>query len=558
MVKRTLGEILVFMSIIDGKQLNKALEEQKRSGEKLGEVLIRLGYATPEQIAKAQGFQLGAPYMEISSSYIDTDAPKLISANLAKRHRLIPIRRDTDGLCVAMADPSDILAIDDASIATGMNIKPFAATPADIEKAISRFYGRQEAESTVKDFGREYGSFDESDGEIPESVANAPAVKLLNLIIEQGVGSRASDIHIEPTQDDVRIRFRIDGELHEIMKPSKDVLGPIITRIKIMANLNIAEQRLPQDGRIETEVDGRELDIRVSIIPTINGEKAVLRLLDKGNFLITRDRLGLSPDAMNKYLSFLKHPHGIILVTGPTGSGKTTTLYTMLDEINKESKNIITIEDPVEYTISGVNQIQVNEKIGLGFANILRSVLRQDPDIIMVGEIRDNETAELAVRAAITGHLVLSTLHTNDAAGAVTRLADMGIEPYLLSSSVVGVIAQRLVRKICQNCKVAYEADDAEKQLLGLTPKNDFTLYRGAGCAVCNGTGYRGRQGIFEMLPITKEIKKAINSKKTEDQIAAMAVKEGNRLLIDSARELVLKGVTTPEEMTRVTYEERG
>ncbi|MDI6601933.1 MAG: GspE/PulE family protein [Thermoanaerobacteraceae bacterium] len=555
MIKRKLGDILLFAGIITQEQLNTALDEQKKTGERLGEVLTRLKYVTPEQIIEVLEFQLGIPHIELSRFYIDPDIPKLISENLARRHKLIPIRKDQDGLCVAMTDPLDIFAIDDVSIATGMNVKPFIATAADVEKAINRYYGRQEAERTAKDFKREYGVGNEA-AEVSEDVANAPAVRLINLIIEQGIEGRASDIHIEPTEDDVRIRFRIDGELHEIMRPSKDTLGPIITRIKIMANLNIAEQRLPQDGRIETIVNGKELDIRVSVLPTINGEKAVLRLLDKQNFLITRDKLGLNADEMNKYTSFLRHPHGIILVTGPTGSGKTTTLYTMLEEINTEDKNIITVEDPVEYTIPGVNQVQVNEKIGLDFAGVLRSVLRQDPDIIMVGEIRDSETAEIAVRAAITGHLVLSTLHTNDAAGAVTRLMDMGVEPYLLSSSLVGVIAQRLVRKICPNCKVSYDADEVEKRLLGLPEDTNLKLYRGRGCAACNRTGYRGRQGIFEMLPITKEIKRLINSGASDDDIKGQAIKDGNRVLKDSARELVLNGITTLEEMTRLTYED--
>jgi GSPII_E N-terminal domain./Type II/IV secretion system protein. len=555
MIKRKLGDILLFAGLITQDQLNKALEEQKKTGERLGEVLTRLKYVTPEQIIEVLEFQLGIPHVELSRFYIDPDIPRLISENLARRHKLIPIRRDPDGLCVAMADPLDIFAIDDVSIATGMNVKPYIATENDIEKAINRYYGRQEAERTAQDFRKEYGSNHEA-VEVSEDVVNAPAVRLVNLIIEQGIESRASDIHIEPTEEDVRIRFRIDGKLHEIMRPGKDTLGPIVTRIKIMSNLNIAEQRLPQDGRIETVVNGKKLDIRVSILPTINGEKAVLRLLDKQNFLISRDKLGLTQDEMNVYASFLKHPHGIILVTGPTGSGKTTTLYTMLQELNNEDKNIITVEDPVEYTIAGVNQIQVNEKIGLDFASVLRFVLRQDPDIIMVGEIRDSETAEIAIRAAITGHLVLSTLHTNDAAGAVTRLMDMGIEPYLLSSSLVGVIAQRLVRTICPSCKVSYDADEAEKRLLGLPENTNLKLYRGRGCAACNKTGYRGRQGIFEMLPITKQIKRLINMRASDDEIKAEAMREGNHALRDSARELVLKGVTTLEEMERLTYED--
>ncbi len=558
MAEKDVEETLRSKGIINADQPNAAMEEQKATSRELSEALARLKYAQPEQLSKVLESQQGISYIDLSQIYINEDAVKLVPSGLAKRHKLIPVRKDSDGLCVAMADPSDIFAIDDVSIATGMNIKPFISGSKDIFKAINRFYGRQEAESTVKDFEREYNINDKDDEAVSDDIANAPAVKLVNLIIEQAAERAASDIHIEPYKEDVRIRLRIDGRLQELMRTTIDTLGPIITRIKIMADLDIAQQRLPQDGRTVTNVNGRELDIRVSVIPTINGEKAVLRLLDNGNFLITRDKLGLSSDDLGEYLSFIEHPNGIILIAGPTGCGKTTTLYTMLGEINVEEKNIITIEDPVEYTMPGINQIQVNEKIGMGFANILRSVLRQDPDIIMVGEIRDEETAELTVRAAITGHLVFSTLHTNDAAGAVTRLVDMGVKPYLLSSSMVGVIAQRLIRKICPNCKTAYEADDAEKMLLKLPKGSNFTLYRGRGCAACNGTGYMGRQGVFEMLPISKEIKRLINLGASEDEIKDQAAREGNRLLRDSARELVLNGVTTPEEMTRITYEDQG
>ncbi len=522
MAKKKLGELLVEVGLITEEQLKHAMEIQSKTGEKLGKVLIKQGYVTEEQILEALEFQLGIPHVDLQKYYIDPDVAKLIPEAVAKRYIIIPIKKDEDGILVAMADPLNIFAIDDVKIITKQNVKPLIASESSILKAIDRIYGREQAEKAVQDFKKEFQSETASElpNEILEEVQNAPAVRLVNSIIEQAIKSRASDIHIEPTEKDLRIRFRIDGQLTEAMRTIKSTHGPVVTRVKIMANMNIAERRLPQDGRFEFVSGGRNIDVRVSSLPTVFGEKLVLRLLDKENFIMTKEQLGFEEEDLMLFDKLIKRPNGIVLLTGPTGSGKTTTLYAMLKELNKPNINIITVEDPVEYSIEGINQVQVNEKAGLTFATALRSILRQDPDVIMIGEIRDTETAEIAIRSAITGHLVLSTLHTNDAAGAITRLIDMGIEPYLVSSAVVGVIAQRLARRICDNCKTSYKASDREKQLVGIEEDKDFTLYKGRGCAVCNKTGYRGRIPIYEIMTVTSDIKELINKKASSSRIS--------------------------------------
>jgi type IV pilus assembly protein PilB len=558
MAKKKLGELLLEVGLITEEQLKHAIEVQNKTGEKLGKVLIKLGYVTESQILEALEFQLGIPHVDLQKYYIDPDVAKLIPEAVAKRHTIIPIKKDEDGILVAMADPLNIFALDDVRIITKQNVKPLIASEGSILKAIDRIYGREQAEKAVQDFKKEFQS--ESQEELPneilEEVQNAPAVRFVNSIIEQAIKNRASDIHIEPTEKDLRIRFRIDGQLTEAMRTIKSTHAPVVTRVKIMANMNIAERRLPQDGRFDFTTGGKNIDIRVSSLPTVFGEKLVLRLLDKENFIMTKEQLGFEEEDLVLFDKLIKRPNGIVLLTGPTGSGKTTTLYAMLRELNKPNVNIITVEDPVEYSLEGINQVQVNEKAGLTFATALRSILRQDPDIIMIGEIRDTETAEIAIRSAITGHLVLSTLHTNDAAGAVTRLIDMGIEPYLVSSSVVGVIAQRLARKICDNCRISYKASKGEKELLGISENEDITLYKGRGCPVCNKTGYRGRIPIYEIMTVTSDIRELINAKVSSDVIGAQAVKNGMKTLRETAKRLVLQGKTTIDEMIRLTYEE--
>ncbi|KHO62354.1 type II secretion system protein E [Thermoanaerobacter sp. YS13] len=558
MAKKKLGELLVEVGLITEEQLKHAIEIQNKTGEKLGKVLIKLGYVTENQILEALEFQLGIPHVDLQKYYIDPEVAKLIPEAVAKRYTIIPIKKDEDGILVAMADPLNIFAIDDVKILTKQNVKPLIASESSILKAIDRIYGREQAEKAVQDFKKEFQSepANELPNEILEEVQNAPAVRFVNSIIEQAIKNRASDIHIEPTEKDLRIRFRIDGQLTEAMRTIKSTHAPVVTRVKIMANMNIAERRLPQDGRFEFVSNEKNIDVRVSSLPTVFGEKLVLRLLDKENFVMTKEQLGFDEKDVALFDKLIKRPHGIVLLTGPTGSGKTTTLYAMLKELNKPNINIITVEDPVEYSIEGINQVQVNEKAGLTFATALRSILRQDPDVVMIGEIRDTETAEIAIRSAITGHLVLSTLHTNDAAGAVTRLIDMGIEPYLVSSAVVGVIAQRLARKICDNCKISYKASESEKKILGLEEKEDITLYRGKGCPVCNKTGYRGRIPIYEIMTITSDIRELINSKASSDVIKEQAVKNGMKTLRESAKKLALEGKTTIDEMLRLTYED--
>lgn len=558
MAKKKLGELLVDVGLITQEQLKRAIEIQSKSGEKLGKILVKEGYVTEEQILEALEFQLGIPHADLQKFYIDPDVAKMIPESLAKRYIVIPIKKDVDGIQVAMADPLNIFAIDDIKLVTKQNVKPLIASESSILRAIDRIFGKEQAEKAVQDFKRELQQEPLNDfaNEDIDEINNAPAVRLVNSIIEQAIKNRASDIHIEPTERDLRIRFRIDGQLNEAMRIIKNTQGPVITRIKIMANMNIAERRIPQDGRIEFSDGSKNIDIRVSSLPTVFGEKLVLRLLDKNNFMLTKEQLGLGIEDMAVFDKLLRRPNGIILLTGPTGSGKTTTLYAMLRELNKPNINIITVEDPVEYSLEGINQVQVNEKAGLTFASALRSILRQDPDVIMIGEIRDTETAEIAIRSAITGHLVLSTLHTNDAPGAVTRLIDMGIEPYLVSSSVVGVIAQRLARKICQNCKVSYTASLREKQLLGIDEAKELTIYRGRGCAVCNKSGYRGRIPIYEIMTVTPNIRELINKKSSSDIIGLEAVKNGMKTLRESAKKLVLNGITTIDEMFRLTYED--
>jgi type IV pilus assembly protein PilB len=550
---KRLGDILVDAGLLTMEQLKEALSKQKATGKKLGELLIDDAIISEADMIKALELQLGIAYTDISKIYIDPEIPKLINESLARRHTLIPIKKESNRLIVAMTDPLNIFARDDVSIATGLDVEPVTSSRMAIINAIERYYGKQRAEKAIEEFKRQYdtGVITELIEDSMSETENAPVVRLINSIISQAVKQKASDIHIEPAENNIRIRFRIDGDLQEVMTPEKSAHSAIVTRIKIMAKMDIAEKRLPQDGRIELQVDGREIDMRISSIPTVFGEKVVIRLLDRENFLATKTQLGFSQSNLELLDKLIKNPNGIILVTGPTGSGKSTTLYALLKELNHVRTNIITIEDPVEYRLEGINQVQVNPKAGMTFANGLRSILRQDPDIIMVGEIRDAETAQIAVRASITGHLVLSTMHTNDASSTVTRLVDMGIEPYLVSSSVVGVVAQRLVRKICNHCKSTYEADSFEKQILN---EDHAVIHKGRGCSVCNGSGYKGRTAIHEVMPVNKDIRVLIDKKASIDDIRSAAAANGTVTLRESCKKLVLSGVTTVEEMIRVTY----
>lgn len=554
-LKKRLGDVLVEDGIITSEQLHAALDAQKITGGKLGDTLIKNRALTEDLLYKVLESQYNIPYVDLNSIYIDPKVPKLIPEAVASKHLLIPIKLEKGKLIVAMSDPLDMFAKDDIRIITGLQIESAIAVPNDIHRCIKRFYDVTEtAENAVKEYNLQGQADYEDVYEEDADVTNAPMVRLVNSIITQAVRSKASDIHIEPFDKFVRIRYRIDGDLREAMKPSKNTHSAIVTRIKIMGKMNISEKRTPQDGRVETVIEGIPIDMRISVLPTVYGEKIVIRLLDQSNLVVRKEDLGFTPTNLTLFEKILKIPEGIILVTGPTGSGKTTTLYSVLKEMNSIQKNIITVEDPVEYKIEGVNQVQVNNKAGLTFASGLRSILRQDPDIVMVGEIRDAETAQIAIRAAITGHVVLSTLHTNDTVSTISRLEDMDVEKYLVSSAVKGIVSQRLVKKICAKCKTTYEPTLNDQKILKLEPSSLVLLSRGTGCNACNHTGYSGRIAIHEVLVVDKEIRKCIAMDAPTDEIERVAKKNGLVPLSETCKELVLEGITTIDEMVRMTF----
>ncbi|AGY76852.1 GspE/PulE family protein [Clostridium autoethanogenum] len=551
-IKKRLGQILVDEGVITEEVMEKALRMQKESGEKLGEVLVNMGFTTEEQIVNAVKEQLGIPLINLDNINVSQNIIDILPVSTAKKHETIPIDIVNGSLLVVMSDPLNYFAIEDIKVATGYHVKTAIALRNSILKNIDKYYGKSKAQEAVQDYRKNFANRTvENDRELADETA-APVIKFLNTIIENAMLYNASDIHIEPDEKEMRVRFRVDGMLREIMRTDIDMLSAVISRVKIMASLNIAENRIPQDGRINFKVKQHVIDIRVSTIPTILGEKIVMRLLDKSSFSMDLEKIGLENDELTKLKRMIASPYGIIMVSGPTGSGKTTTLYSILNILNDVSKNIITIEDPVEYNLKGINQMQVNTKIGFDFASGLRSILRQDPDIILVGEIRDNETAEISIRSALTGHLVLSTIHTNNAVGTIGRLLDMGVKPFLISSTLAGVVAQRLVRKICPSCAEEYMSDEREMRILGI--KEPVKLKRGKGCSLCNNTGYRGRIGIFEILEIDNDIKNIIDTDYTENKIEKLAVDKGMNTLRKSCISKVLNGVTTVEEMLRATY----
>lgn len=565
--KKRLGDLLVEAGTITQDQLMQALNVQKteKKGQRLGVVLMDLGFTDEKQIVKALCSQLKLQPVDLSNIRIPEEITKLTEEAVLRKHNLIPFQfheKNPNVIKVAMSDPLDIRAMDDISIITGLQIERYVATPSDIAAAIDRYYGNAEALRVAEQYTREREEQNKAKNveAVDESnVQQAPIVKLLGQIIEQAVHKRASDIHIEPMENQVRIRFRVDGVLHEAMRHDISLHAALIARIKIVSGLDISEKRRPQDGRATSIVDRQEYDIRVSILPTVYGEKVVMRLAQKKALTMDKRELGFPDDDLAKFDKILSHPNGMILVTGPTGSGKSTTLYTALNELNGEGVNIITVEDPVEANVTGINQVQVNEKAGLTFSSALRSILRQDPDIIMIGEIRDQETAEIAVKASITGHLVVSTLHTNSSANTITRLADMGVENYLIADSVVGVIAQRLVRRVCPTCGVVHEASPADMKTLGFKDLNRKIMLRYPGhkeCVRCGGTGYYGRIGIYEIMPITADLRQAITRGESADQLEAIALRHGMKTLRMSAVEYALKGITTVEEVRRVAFED--
>ncbi len=550
-----LGELLLYAGKINEEQLKDALNIQKKSGKKLGEVFVSENFVKEEDIIEVLEFQLGIPYVDLDKYEINLNVATIIPESIARRYELIAIDKREKLLLVAMVDPLNIFALDDIKLFVKCEIQPVISVRDKIIRNIDKFYSKETTKKVLEEFEDSFLPTNNEEMEEDEllQVTTAPVVKLLNSIIEQAVRERASDIHIEPYSEDIRVRFRIDGDLRQIMILSKNTLSPITTRIKIIGKMNIAEKRVPQDGRVEIKVDDKEIDMRISTLPTVYGEKTVIRLLDRSSFIFTKEALGFNKKGLETFDKILSQPYGMLLVTGPTGSGKTTTLYTILQELNQIEKNIITIEDPVEYKLNGINQVQVNTKAGLTFASGLRSVLRQDPDIVMVGEIRDGETAEIAVRAAITGHLVLSTLHTNDSPSTVARLIDMGIEPYLVSSAIIGVVSQRLIKLLCPKCKIKYEAGYLEKKILGIDEKEKLILYKAGGCSSCNN-GYRGRRAVHELMPINENIRQLIDQGTNIDELRKQAIKDGMTTLLQSAATLAIIGDTSYEEVLRVGF----
>jgi len=554
--RKRIGDLLVDSGKITQEQLQEVLKKQRATGKRIGELLIEEKLLSQDDVIDILEIQNGIPRVYMEMTTVDKEAIQAVPESLANKYILIPIKIKDNTIHVAMADPLNMFALDDVKIASGYEVEPLLAGKDEILKAIDKYYSGQYIQKAAEDLTKEHmaASTQQVSEDIEEDVKNAPVVRLIDSIIKNASKAGASDIHIEPFEKYVRIRYRIDGELKEVLKSPKETLGALIARIKILANLNIAERRVPQDGRIVTEFEGSKIDLRVSTIPTIFGEKAVIRILSRENFIIGKEKLGLNVLELEQIDSMLKVPYGIILVSGPTGSGKSTTLYSMLNDLNSDTKNIITVEDPVEYMMEGINQVNVNAKAGLTFASGLRSILRQDPDIVMIGEIRDNETAEIAIRAAITGHLVLSTIHTNDAPSSVIRLMDMGIEPYLVASAVAGIVSQRLVRKICSHCNEEYEATEYEKKLLNVDLNKPLKLNRGMGCDYCGGSGYLGRTGVYEIMEIEREHREYIMNNKNTDELRDLCIKKGMKTLRNSCIDLVQKGITTTEELARIAY----
>ena len=554
MAKQSKVDLLIKKGIITQDQVDKARDETRKTGMPIEKALEKLGFISEVDTSQAVADSLGVPFMDLSDYLIDSEVIKLVPEATAKKYRAVPLFKIGDSLTVAMEDPQDISAIDEIRKKTKMGaIEPVLSTTGMIQTVIDQYYGAiGSAQELVKGLTKEKMEAKDAKS-LAEIATEAPVIKLVNLIIVQAVKDKASDIHIEPGEENVLIRYRIDGILHEVQKIPKHLQSALASRIKVMAMMDIAETRVPQDGRIQLKIENKNLDLRVSSFPTVSGENIVMRILDKTSVLLGLAELGFSDRELKDFDKLIRHPNGIVLVTGPTGSGKTSTLYAALASINSMEKNIITIEDPVEYEIPLVRQTQVNPKAGLTFANGLRSILRQDPDIVMVGEIRDKETAEIAIQASLTGHLVFSTLHTNDAAGALTRLIDMGIEPFLISSSVIGILAQRLVRVICPKCKEKYAPSDQELKSLKLSEK--ISLYHGKGCMKCKDTGFSGRIGIFELLLINDQIKNMVGAKASANEIRKKAVSLGMRILFDDGLEKIKNGVTTAEEVLRVTEE---
>lgn len=562
-----LGAMLVSSGLITEEQLKKALALQQKEGGRLGSILVKMNFVPEEKLMMFLSKQYGVPYVDLGHFEIDSNVVKLIPADVAQKYQIMPINRTGATITIAMVDPSNVFAIDDVKFMTGYNVEPVVATEAGIKSSISKYYSLSSAIETVmtslegddKDVGVIHEEEDKLDvAKLKAEVEDAPVVKLVNLIMSDAIQKGASDIHVEAYEKAFRVRYRIDGSLYEVMAPPMKLRAALTSRLKIMAELDIAERRLPQDGRIKLKIKDKEVDLRVSVLPCLFGEKVVMRILDKSNLMLDLTKLGFEPKALKEFMDAITSPYGMVLVTGPTGSGKTTSLYSALQQINTIDVNIMTAEDPVEYNLTGINQVQMKDDIGLNFAAALRSFLRQDPDIVMVGEIRDYETAEIAVKAALTGHLVLSTLHTNDAPSTINRLLNMGVEPFLVSSSVILILAQRLVRKTCQNCKKPEKIPVQTFIDAGFSKEDAASVvsYKGEGCNVCNNTGYKGRVALYEVMPVKEEIKELILQGASALDIKKAAIKLGMKSLRMSGLSKVKDGMTSLEEVVETTFQD--
>ncbi len=550
---KQLGDILLEGGLVDHDQLTAAVEEQQRLGRSLGRVLVDLGMVTESQLVAALAQQIGLPFVDLNEYPVDGSAVASIAPHVARRHVALPIGYEEGRLVVAMADPANVFAVDDIRSLTGLDVKPVVATKADLLAAIDRFHRSDEALDELT-HALESNEEEDSLARVKEIVDDAPIVKFVNLLIAQGIADRASDIHIEPGEHDLRVRFRIDGVLHDIMKSPRSIQAGVISRLKIMSDMDIAERRIPQDGRLSVSVGGRKIDLRVATLPCVWGEKVVMRILDNSTALLKLSDLGFQDHNFEIWKECYTKPYGMLLVTGPTGSGKSTTLYATLNLVSRPEVNVITVEDPVEYRIPGINQVQANPKAGLTFAKALRSILRSDPDIVLLGEIRDHETAQIAIEAALTGHLVLSTLHTNDAPSAVNRLIEMGIEPFLVGSALDCVLAQRLARRLCIKCREPYQPS---RELLAASRWNwEFdelpTIYRAVGCSTCSKTGYKGRLALHEVMPVNEEIERLAVTRASADAIGSAARNAGMTTLRNDGLQKVLQGFTSIEEILRV------
>ena len=563
MAYKRLGDLLVGVGVLTEEQLQDALQKQKESGLRLGAHLIASGVITEKQLIETLQMQLGVEFVDLSKISINPELANLVPKNIAKKNSVVPVKLVRDELFLAMADPLNFYAIEDVKKSSHKRVTPMIAQQEQVDKAVMRLYGNEGATRAIEEMRKEqaadpqqeaFAAIGQQTTKIDEEVNAAPTIRLVNSIIERAVSEAASDIHLEPRELMMVVRIRVDGVLREVLTVPNDVQEAVIARLKVMSGMNTSERRIPQDGRANVTVKSKDIDLRVSTLPTIYGEKMVIRLLDKSAQFLSRNGIGLDEVNSKRYDKIMRNTNGVILISGPTGSGKSSTMSTMIHELNSEEVNLVTLEDPVEFNIDGVNQVQINEKTGMTFAGGLRSILRQDPDIISVGEIRDGETAEIAMRAAITGHLVLSTIHTGDAISTLDRLSDIGVEPYLSSVALKGVIAQRLVRKICPNCKETYEPTDDQLDVVGIERKPGLVFYRGAGCPNCSHTGYKGRTGVFEILDITKDIRKGIMTGALRHEYEACARADGFVSIAERCRQLLLDGTTSYEEAAKTIY----